>query len=49
MDAVHPTPATKISCGWIEKGVDKPISTTASKTDLTLIAAIELEYLDNSI
>ena len=45
MDAVHPTSATKISCGWIEKGVDKPISTIASKTGLTLIAAIELRVL----
>jgi hypothetical protein len=28
MDAVHPTQATKITSGWIIKGVDKPIKTT---------------------
>lgn len=23
MDAVHPTQATKVTCGWIKTGVDK--------------------------
>ena len=32
MDAVHPTQATKITSGWIRKGVDKPIKTTGSRT-----------------
>ncbi len=25
MDAVHPTQATKVTAGWIKKGIDKPI------------------------
>ena len=28
MDAVYPTQATKVSSGWIRKGVDKPIDST---------------------
>jgi hypothetical protein len=32
MDAVHPTQATKVSSGWIRKGVDKLIETTGSRT-----------------
>lgn len=45
MDAVHPTMATKISCGWIKKGVDKPIATTASRTRINIIGAIELKTM----
>jgi transposase len=43
MDAVHPTMATKITCGWIKKGVDKPIAQTASRTRVNVIGAIELK------
>ena len=45
MDAVHPTMATKISHGWIKKGQDKPIATTASRTRVNIIGAIELKTL----
>ena len=31
-DGVHPTMATKTVYGWIRKGTDKPILTTASRT-----------------
>lgn len=43
MDAAHPTMATKITCGWIKKGVDKPIAQTASRTRVNIIGAIELK------
>lgn len=45
MDAVHPTMATKISYGWIKKGVNKPIATTASRIRVNLIGALELKTM----
>ena len=45
IDAVHPTMATKISYGWIKKGVNKPIATTASRTRVNIIGAIELKTM----
>jgi hypothetical protein len=45
IDAVHPTLATKISSGWIKKGVNKAIATTASRTRVNLIGAIELNSM----
>ncbi len=45
MDAVHPTQATKITSGWIRKGVDKVINTTGSRTRLNIVGAIELGNL----
>ena len=45
IDAVHPTMATKISDGWIKKGVNKSIATTASKTRVNIIGAIELKTM----
>ena len=44
-DAMHPTQATKVSCGWIKKGTDKAIETTGSRTRLNLIGAINLNDL----
>ncbi|GHU18800.1 hypothetical protein FACS189472_07640 [Alphaproteobacteria bacterium] len=41
-DAVHPTMATKITCGWIRKGSGKTIETTASRTRMNIVGAIEL-------
>ncbi|GHT98005.1 hypothetical protein FACS1894126_3040 [Alphaproteobacteria bacterium] len=41
-DAVHPTMATKISSCWIKKGSDKTIGTTASRTRMNIIGALEL-------
>jgi transposase len=43
IDAVHPTMATKITCGWIKKGVNKLIAQTASRTRVNVIGAIELK------
>lgn len=45
MDSVHPTMATKITHGWIKKGQDKPIATTASRTRVNIIGAIELNTM----
>jgi len=48
IDAMHPTQATKVSCGWIKKGTDKPIETTGSRTRLNLIGAINLNDLTSA-
>ena len=45
MDAMHPTQATKVSCGWIKKGHDKAIETTGGRTRLNLVGAIDLNNL----
>lgn len=49
MDAVHPTQATKITSGWIRKGVDKVIETTGSRTRLNIIGALNLSDISNTI
>jgi len=49
MDAVHPTQATKVSCGWIPTGVDKIIKTTGSRTRLNIVGAIRLGHLSETI
>jgi hypothetical protein len=43
MDAVHPTQATKITSGWIRKGVDKPIKPPAVALDLMLLGRSDLD------
>lgn len=45
MDSAHPTMATKVVCGWIKKGVDKPIAQTASRTRVNVMGAIELNTM----
>ncbi len=45
-DGVHPTMATKITYGWIKKGTDKPIATTASRTRMNIMGAINLQTMD---
>jgi transposase len=45
LDAVHPTMATKVSYGWIKKGCDKPIKTTASRTRVNVVGAINLKNM----
>lgn len=45
MNAMHPTQATKVSCGWIKKEHDKAIETTGSRTRLNLVGAIDLNNL----
>lgn len=49
IDAVHPTQATKLSYGWIKKGETVEISTTASRTRINLMGAIELENIEKTI
>jgi len=49
MDSVHPTQATKLSYGWIKKGETKHIGTTASRTRLNIIGAIQLGHLSEAI
>ena len=49
VDAVHPTMATKITYGWIRKGHDKLISTTASRTRINLLGSINLESMEVTI
>ena len=48
-DAVHPTMATKVTCGWIRKGQDKLISSTGSRTRMNLFGAINLETMQVNI
>jgi transposase len=45
MDSVHPTQATKITSGWIRKGVEKMIATVAGRSRLNLTGAIDLESM----
>ncbi len=45
MDAMHPTQATKVSCGWIRKGQDKAIEITGSRTRLNIISAVNLNNI----
>ena len=49
MDSCHPSIATKISYGWIKKGESKPIETTASRTRLNLVGALNLSKLSKPI
>jgi transposase len=44
-DGVHPTMATKVTYGWIKKGVNKPIATIASRTRLNLMGTLNLETM----
>ena len=48
-DGVHPTMATKISYGWIKKGKDKLIETTASRTRMNLFGSINLSSMSVTI
>lgn len=45
LDGVHPTMATKITYGWIRKGQDKLIATTASRTRMNIVGSINLETM----
>jgi transposase len=48
-DGVHPTMATKVTYGWIRKGLNKIIETTASRTRLNLMGSINLESMKVTI
>lgn len=49
MDSVHPTQATKLSYGWIKTGKTKHVGTTASRTRLNIVGAIQLGELSKAI
>lgn len=42
IDGVHPTMQSKGACGWIKTGKEKILPTTASRTRINLMGAIEL-------
>jgi len=46
IDSVHPTMETRVASGWIRKGKEKQIQTTASRTRLNITGAIELTTLN---
>lgn len=45
MDSSHPTQETKFSYGWIRKGKDKLIPTTASRTRVNITGALDLKNM----
>ena len=45
-DGVHPSMQTKLSHGWIKKGCNKEMPTTASRTRVNILGAINLETMD---
>lgn len=49
MDAVHPTQATKLAYGWIRTGTTKHVGTTASRTRLNIVGAIQLGHITETI
>lgn len=49
MDSVHPTQATKLSYGWIRKGKTRHVGTTASRTRLNIIGALQLGHISDTI
>lgn len=49
MDSCHPSMATKLSYGWIKKGQSKPIETTASRTRVNLVGAINLSEISKPV
>jgi transposase len=49
MDSVHPTQATKLTYGWIRTGKTKHIGTTASRTRLNIIGALQLGHIAEAI
>lgn len=49
MDAVHPTQATKLAYGWIRTGKMKHVGTTASRTRLNIVGAIQLGHISEAI
>lgn len=49
MDSAHPSMATKITHGWIKKGQDKPIETTASRTRMNIVGALDLDDISGAV
>lgn len=46
LDGVHPTMATKVAYGWIRRSKDKLIATTASRTRINIMGALNLQSMD---
>lgn len=42
IDASHPSQATKLDFGWIKRGATKEVATTAGRSRLNLVGAIEI-------
>jgi transposase len=49
MDACHPSMGTKLAYGWIKTGKNKAVETSASRTRVNLVGAINLEVLTKPI
>jgi transposase len=49
IDSVHPSQNTKLAYGWIKRGIDKAVPTTASRTRINLVGAINLQNLSQPI
>lgn len=49
VDGVHPSMQTKVSYGWIRKGQDKEVPTTASRTRMNILGAINLDDMSTVI
>ena len=49
IDSVHPTQETKISYGWIRKGKTKKVGTTASRTRVNIVGALNIEEIEHTI
>lgn len=48
-DSVHPTQATKLTYGWIRKGKKKKLETTASRTRVNVIGALQLGHIQHTV
>ncbi len=46
VDAVHPTQQTQTTYGWLKKGKDKEIETTAGRKRVNLMGALNLENMN---
>lgn len=45
IDAMHPTMETKLSWGWIRKGKEHVVPTTASRTRMNVVGMLELKTM----
>jgi transposase len=45
-DGVHPSMETKVTSGWIRTGKHKELKTTASRTRLNILGALELDNMN---
>lgn len=49
IDSVHPTQETKISYGWIKRGTTKKVGTTAGRTRVNIVGALNLESIEDTL